>query len=126
MQRADLISAEAPDLELFEMVNLTTKDTGVQGTIYISTAQGSHGPRVNWYPARPQRDAPSLTTTIEAEPRSINHNLERRSAFAASAIVEEWVRANHEKLLDFWSHGETWTRDEVNAFVDGLTKLPTP
>ena len=49
MRTADSPSAALEDIELFEMVNLPTKDTGVEGIVYIFTAQGSHGARVKWY-----------------------------------------------------------------------------
>ncbi|WP_262422250.1 hypothetical protein [Brevundimonas denitrificans] len=35
------------DEDIFEMANLTEDQTGVPGVIMISTAMGSHGPRVN-------------------------------------------------------------------------------
>ena len=31
---------------------------------------------------------------------------------------------NREALLRFWEEGLSWTRDEVNTFIDGLAKLP--
>jgi hypothetical protein len=117
------VEADAPE-ELVEMANLPRRDTGVEGIIYISTAQGSHGPRVKWFPDRPSRDAPCLTVTLEAEPRAINHGLPSRQAQAAEAQVKEWVALNRDALLEFWQHGVSWTRDEVNAFIDGLAKLP--
>lgn len=110
--------------ELFDMVNLPRKDTGVEGTIYISTAQGQHGPRIKWFPQRPSREAPCLTVTLDAEPRVLNHGLQARVAAAATPIVRSWVEANREALLRFWNDGLSWTRDEVDAFVDGLNKLP--
>ena len=55
------VPAATLDDEIFEMVNLPRKDTGVDGIVYVSTAQGPHGPRVKWYPDRPGRDAPCLT-----------------------------------------------------------------
>ncbi len=116
-------AASTDDIELFEMANLTTKDTGVDGMIYISTAQGGHAPRVKWYPGRPGAKAPSLSVTVETEPRAINNNLPANVAAAAVDAVKAWVGANRADLLRFWNEGATWTRDEVNDFIDGLTKL---
>jgi hypothetical protein len=115
--------AEPPD-ELVEMANLPRKDTGVDGTIYISTMQGPHGPRVKWYPERPARDAPCLTLTLEAVPRAINHGLPRARAQQAEQQVRPWVELNRGALLDFWFNGVSWTIDEVHDFTKGLAKLP--
>lgn len=114
----------AADDEMFDVVNLATRETGVAGTIFVSTAQGAHGPRVKWYPGRPGRDAPCLTVTLEAVPQVINHGLPRLQMAAGEAQLREWVRLNRAALLDFWGNGVFWTRDEVNAFFDGLAKLP--
>jgi len=110
--------------ELFEMMNLPCKDTGVSGVIYISTAQGQHGPRIKWFPDRPSREGPCLTATLEAEPKVINHGLPDRVVASAMPPVLAWAVSNRAALLRFWAEGLSWTRDEVDAFVDGLNKLP--
>ena len=35
--------------DVVEMANLTTAQTGVPGTIFISTAMGGHRPRVKYF-----------------------------------------------------------------------------
>jgi hypothetical protein len=35
--------------DVVEMANLTTAQTGVPGTTFISTAMGGHGPRVKYF-----------------------------------------------------------------------------
>ncbi len=62
---------QAGEIALIEMANLPTEKTGVEGVVYISTTQGSHAPRVKWYPGRPAENAPCLSVTIEASPRSV-------------------------------------------------------
>jgi hypothetical protein len=118
---------EAPqaelDDELFDMVNLPRKDTGVDGTIYISTAQGAHGPRIKWFPGRPGRDVPCLTVTLEDPTRVLNHGLPSALARRAEPALLAWVVRNRADLLRFWNEGLSWTRDEVNSFIDGLEKL---
>jgi hypothetical protein len=114
----------ALDDEIFEMVNLPRKDTGVDGIIHVSTAQGPHGPRVKWYPDRPGRDAPCLTVTLEASPRVINHGLPNRQAEGVAPQVLAWVELNRPALVTFWQDGIAWTRDEVSAFIDDLAKRP--
>lgn len=116
--------ASAPDdIGLFEMANLTTRDTGVDGIIYIATAQGSHAPRVKWYPGRPGDKAPSLSVTVETAPTAINNNLPANVAAKAADPVKARVTANRADLLRFWNEGAIWTRDEVNDFIDKLKKL---
>ena len=112
--------AEAADLELVEMVNLPTSDTGIGETIHVSTAQGSHGQRVKWFPGRPGREAPWLTVTISDASAAINHGLPPRTAEAASRDVIAWVAMNRTALLDFWTDGTSWTRQDVTAFADRL------
>ena len=112
------------DDTLFDMVNLPAADTGVTGVVYVSTAQGSHGPRVKWFPGRPGRDLPSLSVTIDVIPRVINHGLPEREARQAGEAVSAWVVLNRTSLISFWNDGLGWTRTEVNAFFEGLAKLP--
>lgn len=120
---ADFARIETADDEVFEMVNLPRGDTGVDGTIYVSSMQGPHGPRVKWYPQRPGRDAPCLTVTLEQPPRVINHGLSARDARSGQGAVERWVALNREGLLRFWFDGSSWTVDEVYSFAKGLAKL---
>ena len=110
-------------IELIEMANLSTAQTGMPGTIYISTAQGNHGPRVTWYPDRPGPNAPCFSAAIEAEPKAFNHRLPKRVFDAAIDPVSAWVVLNRARLLDFWNHGNTWMDDEVTAFKQSLARF---
>ncbi len=124
--REEQARLEMDDLadEIAEMVNLPRDDTGVGGTIYISTAQGPHGPRIKWYPGRPSRDAASVTVTLEEDPRAINHGVQVAQWRAAEAPVRQWLALNRVELLRFWADGVSWTRQEVADFLDALKKLP--
>jgi hypothetical protein len=54
---------------LCEMANLDFSDTGVGGSIFISTRMGSHRPRVQWFPEAPQgRRDPCLVVSIGPAP----------------------------------------------------------
>jgi hypothetical protein len=44
-----LLAEELASDDVVEMANLTTAQTGVPGTIFISTAMGGHGPRVMYF-----------------------------------------------------------------------------
>jgi hypothetical protein len=43
-----LLTEELAREGLVEMANLTSAQTGITGTIFISTAMGAHGPRVKY------------------------------------------------------------------------------
>ena len=116
--------APSGEIALIEMANLPTEKTGVEGVVYISTAQGSHARRVKWYPGRPAENAPCLSVTIEDSPRAFNHYLPQRVFDAANIAVKAWVALNAGALLDFWHHGSTWLDDEVTGFKQALAKLP--
>lgn len=106
-----------------EMANLTERDTGVPGVIYVSTRQGRHGPRVKWYPRRGGFDQPFLTITLEEPPRVLNHGVAPREASGAVAAAA-WVERNRAALLGFWAEGTSLAFDELEAFLRGLEKLP--
>lgn len=120
---APTVTAGTDDLELVEMVNLPTKYTGLDGVVYVSTAQGAHGPRVKWYPGRPGRDLPCLSVTVGDAPQATNHRLPPRVAAAAAEPLTAWVALNRSSLLSFWQQGHEWTIDEVNEFIAGLRRL---
>ena len=108
---------------LIEMANLDEQDTGVPGTLFVSTALGAHGPRVKWYPGRAGRDLPCLIVSIAADPVVRDDFLPRAVSRPAQGSVVAWVRLNHAALLDFWENGASWNRREVAAFLDGLKRL---
>ena len=110
--------------EMVEIVNLSRSRTGVGGTIFISTRIAAHGPRIKWWPGRPERDGPCLVVTLEHPPRAINMGLPLRIARAGEADALAWAALNREALLRFWEDGVTWMEEEVTAFLDGLAKLP--
>jgi hypothetical protein len=112
------------DLPLFEMANLEPHQTGIEGTIYISTRQGSHAPRVKYYAGRPGDNQPSMSVLIAPNPEVAESRLPVRTVDRVAPMVREWVRLNHEKLRDFWFDRNTWYQREVDAFIDGLEKYP--
>ena len=105
-----------------EMANLTSAQTGVPGTIFISTAMGAHGPRVKYY-VKIGPGQQSFSVSISEKPRLVATSLSERVTGRMAPEVIAWVKLNHAALLKFWSEGQFWTRAEVNAFVDTLQKL---
>ena len=116
------LATELATDELVEMANLTTAQTGVAGTIFISTAMGSHGPRVKYY-VQPGRTQPSFSVAISDRPAVVANSLPDRVLRRMSAQVIRWVSLNKDALLDFWSNGDTWTQPQVNAFIQTLKRI---
>lgn len=114
--------AAGDDIELLEMANLEPSQTGIDGTIYISTQQAGHAPRVKYYAGRPGATRPSLSVTIEPQPEVAVNSLPNRIANKMAPIVQAWVTLNYAKLRDFWFNGNTWYQSEVERFIAGLTK----
>ncbi len=112
---ADMLLAEelASD-DVVEMANLTTAQTGVPGTIFISTAMGGHGPG---------RSQPSFSVTISDAPTVAANSLPVRVFRQMSPQVINWVSRNKDALLDFWYQGDTWTQPEVNDFIQKLDRV---
>jgi hypothetical protein len=108
--------------DVIEMANLTTAQTGVSGTIFISTAMGGHGPRVKYF-LQPGRSQPSFSVTISDMPTVAANSLPVRVVRQMSPQVIDWVSRNKDALLDFWYHGDTWTHPEVSDFIQKLNRL---
>ena len=99
-----------------DMANLTSAQTGVAGTIFISTTMGSHGPRVKYF-VQPGRTQPSFSVSLADPPAVVANSLPARVVRQMSPQVIEWVVRNRDALLDFWHRGDTWTQPEVNDFI---------
>ncbi|MGH7029157.1 MAG: hypothetical protein ACREEZ_01895 [Stellaceae bacterium] len=108
--------------ELVEMANLTNAQTGVPGTIFISTAMGAHGPRVKYF-LQPGKTQPSFSVSIADMPSLVANSLPTRVVRQVSPQVIEWVSRNQDALLDFWHHGDSWTQPEVNNFIQQLRRV---
>lgn len=119
---ADATRNRGGDLQLFEMANLEPDQTGIEGTIYISTGQGSHAPRVKYFAGRPGDSQPSMSILIAADPQVVENSLPDRIASRMAPRVQAWIRLNHERLRDFWFNGNTWYQREVEAFIASLEK----
>jgi hypothetical protein len=116
------LAEELADDTVVETANLTSAQTGVPGTIFISTAMGAHGPRVKYF-VRPGRTQPSFSVSIGDVPAVVANSLPARTVRQASPQVIDWVSRNKEALLDFWHHGDTWTQPEMNDFIETLQRL---
>jgi hypothetical protein len=108
--------------EVVEMANLTSTQTGISGTIFISTAMGAHGPRVKYF-VQPGRTQPSFSVSVADAPAVVANSLPARILRQMSPQVIDWVLRNKDGLLDFWYHGDTWTQPEVNDFIQKLERI---
>lgn len=117
-----LLAEELVNEDVVEMANLTTAQTGVPGTIFISTAMGGHGPRVKYF-VQPGRSQPSFSVTISDTPTVVANSLPVRVVRQISPQIINWVSLNKDALLDFWYRGDTWTQPEVNDFIQKLNRV---
>jgi len=117
-----LLADELAEDDVVEMANLTAAQTGVPGTIFISTAMGRHGPRVKYF-LQPGRTQPSFSVAIAGTPTVVANSLPVRVVRQRSPQVIEWVSRNRDALLDFWYHGDSWTQPEVNDFIQKLHRV---
>jgi len=108
--------------DVVEMANLTTAQTGVPGTIFISSAMGGHGPRMKYF-LQPGRSQPSFSVAVADIPTVVANSLPARVVRQLSPQVIDWVSRNQDALLDFWYHGDTWTQPEVNNFIQTLQRV---
>ena len=131
MSTADYRAQIPPDISLadelscddvIEMANLTSQQTGVQGTIFISTAMGPPGPRVKYF-VRPGRTQPSFSVSVADPPMVVANSLPARVLRQRSLQVIEWVSRNRDALLNFWNNGDTWTQPDVNDFIQRLRRI---
>jgi hypothetical protein len=117
-----LLAEELSDDIVADMANLTAAQTGIDGTIFISTAMGAHGPRVKYF-LQPGRTEPSFSVSIADAPAVVANSLPPRTVRRMSPRVIDWVLRNKDALLDFWHHGDTWTHPKVNDFVQKLRRI---
>jgi hypothetical protein len=123
-EQARLDGSLPDDDEMFDMVNLSTRRTGICGTIFISTRRATHGPRIKWFPGKPEWEGPCLVVTLEDPPRAINQRLPMHVAREGESAVLPWAARNRDALLRFWHDGLAWDSDEVQDFIAHLARLP--
>jgi hypothetical protein len=110
------------DEDVVEMTNLQEEDTGIPGIIFISTAMGSHGPRIKYF-IKAGRDQPSFSVSISDEPEVLANSLPTREMKRAAPSVIEWVKLNRDALLRFWNEGDSFSVRDVVDFVAALKKM---
>src|SRR6516162_11378637 len=91
------LAEELAEDDVIEMANLTTAQTGVFGTIFISTAMGAHGPRVKYF-LQPGRTQPSFSVSIGDAPAVVANSLPARTVRQMAPQVIDWVLRNKDGL----------------------------
>jgi hypothetical protein len=118
-----LLAEELSEDIIADMANLTSVQTGIAGTIFISTAMGgAHGPRVKYF-LQPGRSQASFSVSIADAPAVVANSLPLPTVRQMSSRVIDWVSRNKDALLEFWYHGDTWTQPEVNDFIQRLQRV---
>lgn len=107
-----------------DFMNLRSTRTGVDGTIFISTREPAHGPRMKLYAGRPGASEPSVVLSIEEDPRRLEPASPSRELQRLEPQAMAWVKLNRAALLRFWNEGVDWFKDEVDAFEASLKPLP--
>ncbi len=116
------LAVELAAEDVVEMANLTSAQTGIGGTIFISTAMGAHGPCMKYF-LQPGRTQPSFSVSIADPPTVVANSLPARTVRQMAPQVIAWVALNNDALVDFWNHGDTWTQPEVSDFIPRLRRV---
>ncbi len=120
---ADATTLDLEEDEIFDMANLSEARTGIPGVVWISTRVAKHGPRVKYF-EKAGSDQPSFSVSIADAPEVVANSLPERVLKRMSPEVIAWVGLNRAALLDFWNRGDTWMKEQVDAHLDGLVRLP--
>ena len=101
--------------DLFEMANIGQEDTGLSVVVYVSPAQGNHGPRIkfmNDYGNAYDFDN-TIPMTISDDPE-IPVSFKQKIKSKDLQLVKQWVILNKDILLDYWNHKIT-TKQMINS-----------
>ena len=114
----DIISDE---VALFEMANLRAEHTGLKGIVYISSKQGSHGPRVKYF-KKAGDGQPSFTVSISQEPILLANTMDMKTVNRMLPKVQKFVEMNVDDLQYFWQYGHLMSPENVVGFIGRLKK----
>jgi hypothetical protein len=108
-------------MPLMEMANLFPEDTGIPGTIFISTKMGQYGCRIKYYPNINDQSKSFVVTIpgygIVEDSTGTTVKSKIRKQVIAFAIL------NQQDLLTFWNSGHTMRKQQSRALIDGLRPI---
>jgi hypothetical protein len=106
--------------ELVEMSNLRHTDTGLDhGSIYISSKEGKHGPRVKYYRDRPGSKSASISISDFPEVKEDALGLKSKEL----KQIIQFILINKKTLLKIWNEGHLMFKDEFNDVINSLNKI---
>ena len=120
-----LLADELAGEDVVEMANLTTAQTGVPGTIFISTAMGGHGPQVKYF-LQPGRAQPSFSVSISDAPTVVANSLPVRVVRQMSPQVINWVSTTKMRCWTsgiMGAHGPSWRSTTPSKNSSGFEKM---
>jgi hypothetical protein len=97
--------------QLWEMVNVPQARSGLRKVVYVSPAQGQHGPRV-----KIGRPGEWVSMTISNDPQLMNR---LPKSIIADDIYQTriWIKKNVDVLLKFWNQQIVDPVELINALV---------
>jgi hypothetical protein len=124
--RGNMIERYTPEFSkkdiIKEMSNLPIDRTGLDyGTIYISSEECHHGPRIKFYRGKPGKDQLSASITISKNPEVIEDAIKLKSSEVGKLF--KFVIINKKKLLYMWYHGSEMMTDTWDRYKNALKKV---
>lgn len=93
--------------ELFEMSNLSKRDTGLPRVIWVSVKTGGerHGPRIKVQKTEANKVTPNdwFSVTISDEPKIVNNSKKIKISSRDYKKIVKWIELNKKVLLDYWN-----------------------
>jgi hypothetical protein len=108
-------------LELFDMLNLDSKDTGIsKGYVYISTKDATVC-TIKY--SLKSNDKLNIVMTVP-EYKIVSDNLGDKASKTIKKQLKKFAMKNHEKILYFWNHGtEIKSKKELVSFLNSIKAL---
>lgn len=109
------------NLELFDMLTLDSKDTGIsKGFVYISTKDATVC--TIKYSLKP-KDKLNIVMTVPKYD-IVSDKLDDKVSKNIKKQLMKFAIKNHEKILHFWNHGtELKSKKELISFLDSIKPL---
>ncbi len=99
--------------EIIEALNLSEATTGVPG--YITIYTGPYCTAYVKWSAKVGRTEPGVAVMLAGPQPAVTPD--------AEGLARQWVSRNHDALVRYWWHGDSWTYDQVNVFVRNLVPI---
>jgi len=108
-------------LELFDMLNLDSKDTGIsKGYVYISTKDATVC-TIKY--SLKSNDKLNIVMTVP-EYNIVSDNLGDKASKTIKKQLKKFAMKNHDKILYFWNHGtEIKSKKELVSFLNSIKAL---